>query len=76
MMKSFISEFIDVASDLDYFEIPVFIFIVGLAIAMCIGMVVGILVLIVKCPLIALALLISFGIPAAAIWHGKHKDLD
>lgn len=73
-IKDIVDDFIYIAKDLDRVEIPIFIICTGLAIAAVFGLATLLLYVMCRCPIAAIVLTISFGIPAFAIWYAKHSE--
>ena len=73
-IKDIVDDFICIAKDLDRVEIPIFIICVGLAIAAVFGFATLLLYVMCRCPIAAIVLIISFGIPAFAVWYAKHSE--
>ena len=73
-IKDIVDDFICIAKDLDCVEIPIFILCTGLVIAAVFGFVTLLLYVMCKCPIAAIVLLISFGIPTFVVWCAKHSE--
>ena len=73
-IKDIVDDFIYIAKDLDRVEIPIFIICTGLAIAAVFGLATLLLYVICRCPIAAIVLIVSFGIPAFAVWYAKHSE--
>ena len=73
-IKDIVDDFICIAKELDRVEIPIFIICAGLALAAFFGFAILLLYVMCRCPIAAIVLIISFGIPAFAVWYAKHSE--
>ena len=73
-IKDIVDDFICIAKELDRVEIPIFILCAGLALAAFFGFAILLLYVMCRCPIAAIVLIISFGIPAFAVWYAKHSE--
>ena len=72
-IRDIVGGFVYLVEDLDRVEISIFIVCAGLMISAVFGFATLLFYVICECPIVAIVLLISFGIPTFAILYAKHS---